>query len=36
LAMKAIIDTEIEELCGAPYSRAADNIYYRHGKQNTG
>ena len=36
LAMKAIIDAEIEGLCGKPYARSLDYEYYRHGKQKTG
>ncbi len=36
LAMKAIIDTEIEGLCGEPYARSPKHKCYRHGKQKTG
>lgn len=35
LAMKAVIDTEIELKCGKPYQRS-DSECYRHGTQKTG
>lgn len=36
LAIKAIIDAEIESKCGKPYDRSSDYTCYRHGKQKTG
>ncbi len=36
LAMKAIIDSEIDGLCGKPYARSREHECYRHGKQKTG
>lgn len=36
LAIKAIIDAEIESKCGRPYERSAEFGCYRHGKQSTG
>lgn len=36
LAMKSIIDSEIESLCGKAYKRSPESEYYRHGKQRTG
>lgn len=36
LAIKAMIDAEIESKCGKPYERSSDLPCYRHGKQKTG
>ena len=36
LAIKAMIDAEIESKCGKPYERSTSHACYRHGKQKTG
>jgi putative transposase len=36
LAIKAIIDAEIESKCGKAHERSPEYGYYRHGKQSTG
>lgn len=36
LAIKAVIDAEIESKCGKPYERSPGHACYRHGKQKTG
>lgn len=36
LAIKAIIDSEIENKCGKPHKRSSEIKFYRHGKQSTG
>ncbi len=36
LAIKAIIDAEIESKCGKAHARSPEYRYYRHGKQRTG
>jgi transposase-like protein len=36
LAIKAMIDEEIEIKCGKPYERSTSHSCYRHGKQKTG
>jgi transposase-like protein len=36
LAVKAVIDAEVEEKCGRPYERSSCSTCYRHGKQKTG
>lgn len=36
LAIKAIIDSEVEGLCGRPYERSSGHKCYRHGTQQTG
>ena len=36
LAIKAVIDAEIESKCGRPYERSSSSSCYRHGKQKTG
>lgn len=36
LAMKAMIDSEIEHLCGKQHSRSSEKPCYRHGAQKTG
>jgi len=36
LAIKAIIDAEIENKCGKVHERSPEYGYYRHGKQSTG
>lgn len=36
LAIKAIIDAEIENKCGKTHERSPEYGYYRHGKQSTG
>jgi transposase-like protein len=36
LAIKAVIDAEIESKCGKQHERSSDYTCYRHGKQKTG
>jgi len=36
MAIKAMIDAEIESKCGKPYERSTSHSCYRHGKQKTG
>jgi transposase-like protein len=36
LAIRAVIDAEIEQKCGKPYQRSRQHLCYRHGRQKTG